>query len=172
MRALNLHQITNKSLPIPGEDPWFASPGDPAVSVMTDFREHPSVTVTETDSIDAALDHMKHAGVRSAFVIDHGRNEVVGLVTAYDIMSEKPMRFLQSLARPRSDVVVRDIMQPIADWRVADVKELETSTVLAVATMFEETQLTHVPVMETANSGGRQLRGLLSAARVRRLLVR
>jgi CBS domain-containing protein len=172
MRALNLHHITNKSLPIPGEDPWFASPGDPAVSVMTDFRERPSVTVAESDSIDAALDHMKHAGVRSAFVIDTARNEVVGLVTAYDIMSEKPMRFMQSLVRPRSEVVVRDIMQPIADWRVADVKDLETSTVLAVASMFEETQLTHVPVMETADSGGRQLRGLLSASRVRRLLVR
>ena len=172
MRALNLHNITNSSLPIPGEDPWFANPGDPAVSVMTDFRERPSVTVAETASIDAALNHMKHAGVRSAFVIDSVRNEVVGLVTAYDIMSEKPMRFMQSLARPRSEVVVRDIMQPTTDWRVADVKDLESATVASVARMFEETGLTHVPVMETAESGGRRLRGLLSAARVRRLLVR
>ena len=172
MRALKLHHIPNASLPIPGEDPWFANPGDPAVSVMTDFRERPSVTIAEFALMDAALDHMKHAGVRSAFVIDLGRNEVVGLVTAYDIMSEKPMRFMQSLATPRSEVVVRDIMQPTKDWRVADVKDLESATVASVASMFDETGLTHVPVMETAYSGGPQLRGLLSAARVRRLLVR
>ena len=55
MRALNLHHIADPSLPIPGEDPWIANPGDPAVSVMTDFRERPSVTVVETASIDAAL---------------------------------------------------------------------------------------------------------------------
>jgi CBS-domain-containing membrane protein len=172
MRALNLHHITNPSLPVPGEDPWFANPSDPALSVMTDFRERPSVTVAEIASIDAALDHMKHAGVRSAFVVENARNVVVGLVTAYDIMSEKPMRFMQSLATPRSEVVVRNIMQPIADWRVVDVKDLETSTVSSVASMFEESALTHVPVVERAESGGCQLRGLLSAARVRRLLVR
>ena len=172
MRALNLHHIADPSLPIPGEDPWIANPGDPAVSVMTDFRERPSVTVVETASIDAALVHMKHAGVRSAFVIDHAHNKVVGLVTAYDIMSEKPMRFMQSLATPRSEVVVRDIMQPIADWRVADIKDIERATVSSVATMFEETRLTHVPVIGPGESGGRQLCGLLSAARVRRLLSR
>jgi CBS domain-containing protein len=114
---------------------------------------------------------MKHAGVRSAFATDPARNAVVGLVTAYDIMSEKPMRFMQSLATPRREVLVRDVMQPTTDWRIAELKDLEGATVLSVALMFEETQLTHIPVMETDDSGERRLRGLLSAARVRRLLT-
>jgi hypothetical protein len=57
-------------LQIPGADPWHASPLDPALSVMTDFRERPSVTVSELSSIDAALEHMKRAGVRSASATD------------------------------------------------------------------------------------------------------
>jgi CBS domain-containing protein len=172
MRALNLRTIKDASLPIPGEDPWFASPADPAISVMTDFRERASVTVPETATIDAALEHMKHAGVRSAFATDPARDAVVGLVTAYDIMSEKPMRLMQSLATPRREVLVRDVMQPTADWRVAEFRDVQHATVLSVAMMFDETRLTHIPVMETDASGERRLRGLLSAARVRRLLAR
>jgi len=69
---------------------------------------------------------------------------VVGLVTAYDIMSEKPMRHMQSMASPRREVLVRDIMQGIAEWRVADIKDIEQETVAAVSRLFEETRLTHI----------------------------
>jgi hypothetical protein len=95
---------------------------------------------------------------------------VVGLITAYDIMSEKPMRHMQSMAAPRRDVLVRDIMQGIAEWQVADIKDIEQVNVAAVARLFDETQLTHIPVMETGEDGDQRLRGLLSGAKVRRLL--
>jgi CBS domain-containing protein len=170
MPNLAVHAVTSKSLRIPGSDPWFADPGDPALSVMTDFREHASVTVAETATIDAALEHMKHNGVRCAFAIDEQRRVVVGLVTAYDIMSEKPMRHMQSMASPRRDVLVRDIMQGIAEWRVVDIKDIEQATVAAVSRLFEQTRLTHIPVMEADEGGEQRLRGLLSGAKVRRLL--
>jgi len=171
MPALALNSVAATELPIPGADPWYAQPGDPALTVMTDFRERSSVTVADTASVDAALEHMKHAGVRCAFVTD-GRQQVSGMITAYDIMSEKPTRHVQSVAGRRQDVVVGDIMTPVARWRVAEMKDLERSTVEAVYRIFEATQLTHIPVMETTESGQRRLRGLLSAARVRRLLAR
>jgi len=130
------------------------------------------VTVAETDTIDTALDHMKHNGVRCAFAIDEARRAVVGLITAYDIMSEKPMRYMQSTESPRRAVLVRDIMQSIPDWRVADIKDIEQTTVASVSRVFDETGLTHIPVMETSERGEQRLRGLLSAAKVRRLLSR
>ena len=128
------------------------------------------MTTGDSATIDAALEHMKHAGVRCAFATND-QKRVVGLITAYDIMSEKPMRHLQSVAGKRRDVLVRDIMVRIADWRVADVKDLERSTVAVVSRHFEDTRLTHIPVMELNKDGRRQLRGLLSAAKVRRLLA-
>ena len=172
MPALSLRAVTSKDLRIPGSDPWFADPADPALSVMTDFRERASVTVAETATMDAALEHMKHNGVRCAFAIDESRRVVVGLITAYDIMSEKPMRHMQSMTSPRRDVQVRDIMQGVGEWQVLDIKDIEQATVASVSRLFEATGLTHVPVMETSETGEQRLRGLLSGAKVRRLLAR
>jgi CBS domain containing-hemolysin-like protein len=171
MAALKLKTVDGLSLPVPGTDPWFAEPADPALTVMTDFRERASVTVSQDATIDAALEHMRHAGVRCAFAIDDSRGAVVGLITAYDITSEKPMRHMQSALEPRSQVQVREIMQPLREWRVVDIADVEAATCGDVLRMFDDSQLTHAPVMET-RGGESRLRGLLSAARVRRLLSR
>ena len=172
MTTLTLRSLTSRSLHIPGADPWYAAPDDPALSVMTDFRERASVTVSENATIDAALEHMKHNGVRCAFAVDQARRTVVGLITAYDIMSEKPMRHMQSTESPRRDVLVRDIMHVVAEWRVADIKDIERSTVESVSRLFEQSRLTHIPVTETNERGEQRLRGLLSGAKVKRLLSR
>jgi CBS-domain-containing membrane protein len=172
MSILSLTAVTNTRLQIPGLDPWYADPQDPALTVMTDFRERASVTVADTASIDEALEHMRHTGVRCAFAIDERRRIVVGLITAYDITGEKPMQYMQSREVPRREVLVRDIMQEISEWRVADIKQIERATVAAVSNMFATNRLTHVPVMETSETGEQRLRGLLSAAKVKRLLLR
>jgi CBS domain-containing protein len=150
MNNLPLTVVMTPSLQVPGADPWYADPWDPALTVMTDFRERASVTTSETATIDEALEHMKHAGVRSAFAVGGQRHAVVGLITAYEIMSERPLQNLQFAATPRREVLVFDIMQKISDWRVADIKEIERARVTDVAEMFAKTGLTHVPVMETA----------------------
>jgi CBS domain-containing protein len=172
MPALTLVKLKNVTLPIPGAEPWYAAPGDPALSVMTDFRERASVTTADGATIDEALEHMKHTGVRCAFAVDPEKNVVVGLITAYDITSEKPARHMQSVSAKRGEVLVRDIMQRIQDWQVVNISDIERSTVAAVARLFEESRLSHIPVMETAENGERRLRGLLSAARVKRLLAK
>jgi CBS domain-containing protein len=170
MPVLSLVKLKNHSLPIPGAEPWHAAPDDPARSVMTDFSERASVTTSENATIDEALDHMKHTGVRCAFAVDAEKKVVVGLITAYDITSEKPTRHMQTVSGKRGEVLVRDIMQRIEDWQVVNIADIERSTVAAVARLFETCRLTHIPVMETRENGERRLRGLLSAARVKRLL--
>jgi CBS domain-containing protein len=172
MSILSLTTVENTSLQIPGLDPWHADLQDPALTVMTDFRERASVTVPDTALIDEALEHMRHTGVRCAFAVDDRRRIVVGLITAYDIIGEKPMQFMQFEAIPRREVLVRDIMQEISECRVADIKQIERATVLAVSNMFAKNQLTHVPVVESSETGEQRLRGLLSAAKVKRLLSR
>jgi CBS-domain-containing membrane protein len=167
---LPLTRITDARLAVPGMDPWHVNPTDPALSVMTDFREHASITVSERTAIDEALEHMRHTGVRSAFVTDELTQLVVGLVTAYDITSEKPRMHMQMSGIPRHGIVVADIMQPVAAWRVVNVADLEKTHVAAVADLFARSGLTHVPVVETTAAGGQRLRGLLSAARVKRVL--
>jgi CBS domain-containing protein len=169
MPTLSLRRIADAELQIPGADPWSADPHDPALTVMTDFRERASVTVSDTAAVDVALEHMKHNGVRCAFAVDDRRCTVVGLTTAYDIMSEKPM---QSVHTPRREVLVRDIMLRIAEWRILTILDLESATAGSVLRLFDKSGLTHIPVMEAVDDGKFRLRGLLSAAKIRRLLSR
>ncbi|HEX4024881.1 MAG TPA: CBS domain-containing protein [Steroidobacteraceae bacterium] len=160
------------SLQIPGVSARQAKPDDPALSVMTDFRELNPVTVSESATIDDALEHMKHAGVRSAFAIAIQGQLVVGLITAYDITGEKPMQHMLSVVSSRPEVLVRDIMQRVDDWQVVDIKDVDRAAVVDVARLFDKTHLTHISVLESANDGELRLRGLLSAARVSRLLAK
>jgi CBS-domain-containing membrane protein len=170
MPTLQLRSIASPFLQIPGTDPWHAHPGDPALSVMTDFRERSSITVSDSDPIDVALEHMKHTGVRCAFAVDAEKGAVVGLITAYDIGGERPLRMMQSLQVKRSALLVRDLMQGLREWRVLQVDDLERSTVAAIDHLFDTTGLTHIPVMERNLQGELRLRGLLSSAKIKRLL--
>ena len=169
---LKLKSIQGASLPIPGEEPWYVSETDPALLVMTDFRSRHSVTVPETATMDEALDHMKHAGVRCAFVIDEKKSSVVGMITSYDILGEKPQQHMHFTSVGHDDVLVKDIMQKIGDWRVTDIKDIEQSTVVDVLEVFHDTGVTHLPVMETTENNEQRLRGLLSYAKVKRLLAK
>lgn len=82
------------------------------------------------------------------------RQAVVGFITAYDIMSEKPMRYMQSMTSPRRKC------------------RCGTSCMASVSRLFDATELTHIPVMEASEAGEQRLRGLLSGAKARRLLSR
>jgi CBS domain-containing protein len=169
MTTLRLAHLGLQDLAIPGADPWTARPGDPALTVMTDFRERSSVTVATTDTVTAALEHMKHAGVRCAFVVAEGAR-VVGLVTAYDILGEKPTLQGSLSGVSAFDVQVREVMTRTADWKVLDMRELEQATVGDVHQLFQDSLLTHVAVTEASAGAAPRLRGLFSAAKVRRLL--
>ena len=169
--VLKLRSIQSDSLSIPGFEPWYVCETDPALSVMIDFRSRSSVTVSETATLDEALGHMKHTGVRCAFVVDEKKTAVVGMITAYDMLGEKPQQHMHFTGVAHDDVLVKDIMQKISDWRVADIKEIEQSSVGDVLEMFMETGVTHLPVMETTEGNEQRLRGLLSFSKVKRLLV-
>ncbi len=168
---LKLNSVQNDHLPIPGFEPWYVRATNPALSVMIDFRTRSSVTVAEMATLDDALEHMKHAGVRCAFVVDENEKTVVGMLTAYDILGEKPQRHMHFTRLSHDEVLVRDIMQKVRDWSLVDINDIEQSTVGDVLEVFNETGLTHLPVMETTENGEIRLRGLLSFAKVKRLLA-
>jgi CBS domain-containing protein len=169
MHRIPLTPLAVRSLPVPGTEPWHVRHSDPALLAMTDFRDRPSVTVSTVTSVDEALEHMKHAGVRSAFVTDTTSSQVVGLVTAYDVIGEKPMR--QRLAGiAREEVSVREVMTPVSEWQVAHFHDIERATMADVAAVFAHSGLTHLPVVERGANGTVTVRGLFSAAKITRVL--
>jgi CBS domain-containing protein len=149
------------------------SEDDEALSVMIDFRSRSSVTVLENDNIDNALEHLKHTGVRCAFVVDTRQKQaVVGMLTAHDVLGEKPQQHNHFYGGERGDIQVKDIMQKMGEWRVADLQEIEQSTVEDILNIFNKTGLTHLPVIETVNGSQARLRGLFSFAKIKRLLAK
>jgi CBS-domain-containing membrane protein len=174
-RVLQLMPFKGASLAAPGGDPWLVDRMDPAQTVMTDFHERSAVSVAVQTPIDEALEHMKHNGVRSAFVVDDAGRHVVGMVTAYDIQGEKPIRHLQEIGgthrtSSRSEVRVGDIMTPVDRWHVADMKDVVQATIGMVVDVFKSQGGTHVAVVESSETQGVRLRGVFSAARIMRLL--
>ena len=84
---------------------------DPAFSVMTDLREVSAATTTPEEMVTAAHAQMVRRGVRLLFVLDPG-GTVVGVITATDILGEKPIRFMQSRGVAHAEIQVEDIMTP------------------------------------------------------------
>jgi CBS domain containing-hemolysin-like protein len=174
-RSLSLKPVPGLKLGAPGGDPWLVSRADSAHSVMTDFHERSAVVVPAESPIDSALEHLKHTGVRSAFVISSDKQHVRGMITAYDIQGDKPIRHLQSVdgnhrSYSRDDVLVQDIMETIEEWQVADMKDIERSSIEMVLKLFKETGRTHIAVIEKSDEHGARLRGMFSAAKIMRLL--
>ena|SRR5688572_28000515 len=171
-RPLALKAIAASLLP-PDQNGWHVELTAPAESVMTDFQERNIVTVHAATQIDQALEVMKHAHTRSAFVVDKDSLSIVGFITAYDITGEKPMLHLQLVGCThrtcsRDDVLVGDIMDPVEKWRVLDMKDVQSATVQAVLDTLSQAGKTHLPVVENAGDYQR-LRGAFSAAKLLRL---
>jgi CBS domain containing-hemolysin-like protein len=165
-------EINNISVPI--NEPWQIELTDPAISAMTDFRVSALFKVSPEDTIEDALQKMKIAGLRLGFVIDDKSNFIKGIVTSYDIMGEKPMRYLQSMGFADSgvthkDIQVKDIMEKVSDWISVEMQNVEISTVQSVLDVFQKTGRTHIPVLDTKEGKEHRLCGLFSSSKVLRL---
>lgn len=171
VESLKLKSMIGDNVPVPGAEPWYARENDPALLAMIDYRSRSLVTVTEDAPIADALEHLKHVGVRCAFVVDKARNAVIGMVTTHDITGEKPQKHMHFTGVGRDNVQVKDIMQKMSDWRVLNLKDIEQSTIKDVLAVFHRAGVTHLPVMEMAEHGQSFLRGLFSFAKVKRLLA-
>ena len=158
----------------PGNEPWQVDLKDPAVSVMTDFSVRSMFKVEPNETIEEALHKMKVAGLRLAFVKEKGSEKLLGTITSYDIMGEKPMRYLQSVSFPdrgitHKDIRVSDIMEHTKDWVVAEMHDVEKANVQNILEALQKNGRTHLPVLEITAGGAHRLRGLFSSAKILRL---
>ena len=130
--------------------------------------------VSPEETIEEALQKMKVAGLRLGFVIDDKSETIQGTITSYDIMGEKPMRYLQSMGFSDSgithkDIQVKDIMEKVSDWVSVELKNVETTTVQSVLDAFQKTGRTHIPVLDKREGKEHHLSGLFSSSKVLRL---
>lgn len=142
---------------------------DSASSVMTDFNKVSVVSTRARTSMDRANAKMIRYGVRMLLVLDDNE-QVVGLLTAADVLGEKPMRFLQNMGGTHSDIMVRDIMSTQSDLEVLKIEDVQKATVGEIVASLKKSNKQHALVVAEAADGSQTVCGLFSITQIARQL--
>lgn len=137
---------------------------DPALAVMTDLRDVTAATTTPHESMERAQQIMIARGVRLLFVLERD-GTIGGVITATDILGEKPLRLTQSRGMAHAEVAVADVMTPASLLEALPFADVEQMRVGHVVATFKAVRRQHLLVAE-----GQRVRGLFSASQLARQL--
>ena len=142
----------------------------PAADTMTDFNRVAAVTIDPGAAIDEANRKMIENGVRLLLVAENS-DIVLGIITASDILGEKPMQIVQERGVRHSEIAVRDIMTPHEMLEVIQMRDVLDAHVGHVVATLERAQRQHAMVVEPNEGDACQaVRGLFSASQIARQL--
>lgn len=142
---------------------------DSAVNVMTDLRSVSVVNVRAKTPLDKANAKMIRYGVRTLLVLDDA-DKVTGLLTATDVLGEKPVRFLQQVGGTHADIMVRDVMTVQRDLEVLKLDDVQQAKVGSILATLKAAGRQHAVVVEESADGSQTVRGLFSATQIARQL--
>ena len=142
---------------------------DPAQNVMTDFKGITAVIVLSGDSVEEAHRRMIQRGVRLLLVVDQNR-QVAGVITASDILGEKPMQAVSQRGIRREELVVRDVMTPHERLEVLDLDEVRAARVGHIVSTLKQSGRQHALVVERDAARRATVRGVFSATQIARQL--
>lgn len=140
-----------------------------AVEVMTDLTRVTAVIIFASDSVDEAHHRMIQRGVRLLLVVDQER-KVQGVITANDVLGEKPIQVAVQRGVPRSEIQVRDIMTPRAALQVLEFGDVSAATVGHVVATLKAAGRQHTLVVDRDAQGRQRLCGIFSATQIARQL--
>lgn len=142
---------------------------DAAASVMTDLTRTTAIIILPGDTLDEAHRRMILRGVRLLLVVDQDR-KVLGLITATDILGEKPVQAASQRGLRREEVRVRDVMTPQEHLEVLKMADVRTAKVGHVVATLKKVGRQHAVVVDRDTHGRQVVRGLFSATQVARQL--
>jgi CBS domain-containing protein len=140
----------------------------PAVDCMTDLRQVAAVTVSPSATIEEANQTMIDLGVRLLLVVNPS-NIVLGIITATDILGEKPMQMVQHRGIRRSEIRAEDTMTPHAQLDVLNMEDVLAAKVGNIVSTMKKAGRQHAVVVDT-NDAKQMVRGLFSASQIARQL--
>lgn len=145
-------------------------PDSPAIEAMTDFLRISVVVVGADASVKEANTQMISRGVR-LLMVTTADDRVQGLITARDILGEKPIQIAQARGCKRDELLVADLMTPIGNVDTLYFNEVLNARVVDILDALKRLGRQHILVedVETA-TGLPRVRGLFSATHIGRLL--
>jgi len=142
---------------------------DPAINVMTDLCKISVVSVRAKTSMDKANAKMIRYGVRLLLVLDDN-DQVAGLLTATDVLGEKPMRYLQNMGGTHADIMVRDIMSTQRELEALKIEEVKKAQVGEIVASLKKSHRQHALVVSEGLDGKQAVCGLFSITQIARQL--
>ncbi len=160
----------NAGFHLPTSQADIVTPDSPAIEVMTDLKQIVAATV----GADVLLSHANHLmisrGVRSLIVTD-SKGCVVGLLTATDVLGEKPMQCVQKNGIKYEEITVKDVMTGQGEIEVLTLKQVMQAKVIDIIETLKAHNRNHALVVDTDPLTNRQMvRGIFSASQIARQL--
>ena len=137
----------------------------PALDAMTDFLRATPATIRPQAPLSGANQFMITRGVRLLLVVDD-HEDVIGLITATDILGERSMQVAIERGQRRDDLSVADVMTPAADVEVIALADVEASRVGHVLETLRRLGRQHALVADADN----MVRGIFSISQIARQL--
>lgn len=141
----------------------------PACEVMTDLRHVSAAVISPDTSMEIANTYMMQRGIRSLFVMNQD-NTLSGIITATDILGEKPLRFIQERRIRHSDILVRDMMTPLDKLEAIPVGEIEHAKVGNIVASLRESGRLHTLVIENQIDSLPKICGIFSWTQIEKQL--
>lgn len=141
----------------------------PAIEVMTDLRRVTAATTTAATTLEKASQSMILRGVR-LLLVSEAHHHVVGLLTATDLLGEKPVQVGRQRGLRFGELLVRDVMVPLEHIDAMPIGEVMGAKVGHVVATLKESGRQHALVIETDPDGGELIRGIFSSSQIARQL--
>jgi CBS domain-containing protein len=122
----------------------------PALHAMTDLARVSPATIRPQAPLAGANQFMITRGVRLLLVVDE-HDAILGVITASDILGERPMQAAIERGLRRDDLLVADVMTPAAEVEVLALADVEASRVGHVLETLRRLGRQHALVADAAN---------------------
>ncbi|MBI3146622.1 MAG: CBS domain-containing protein [Pseudogulbenkiania sp.] len=142
----------------------------PALEVMTDLKVVDPVSVHEDVTLQVAHALMVSRGIRLLFVTDD-EGRLTGLVTATDVLGERPVQCMLEHNKRHADILVRDVMTPRNQLEALVLHDVADAKVGHMVATMKRLGRQHALVVEhNPDTGHYEVCGLLSTSHMARRL--
>ena len=105
------------------------TPESPAMQVMTDLTRVSPATIRPQAPLSGANQFMITRGVRLLLVVDEQHDTILGVITASDLLGERPMLAATGRGLRRDELAVADVMTPATQVEVIALADVGGSRV-------------------------------------------
>jgi CBS domain-containing protein len=138
----------------------------PAVEVMTDLARVSPATIRPDAPLAGANRFMIARGVRLLLVVGEAHETVLGVLTAADVLGERPLLAATARGLHRDELSVADIMTPAAEVEVLELHDVQTARVGHVVETLRRAGRQHALVVDADS----MVRGIFSLSQIARQL--